>query len=101
MKILSDTQQPAVASQTAESKTEKIESEVRQQKLAAKQAKTAKPSRTADKVDLSASVTAGSQTLQDLQTKRVESIKARIEAGTYEVSSRDVAEKMLSGSFDL
>jgi len=32
------------------------------------------------------------------QAKRVESIKALVQAGKYEVSSRAVAKKMLSGS---
>jgi len=97
MKIVTD-QQQAIANQISETRAE----ESGQAQAAATKAKAAaKPPRTADKVELSSSLTAGVQNQQELQAKRVESIKARIQAGTYQVSSRDVAEKMLADPFGL
>jgi flagellar biosynthesis anti-sigma factor FlgM len=104
MKIETGTQQPALATQTADSRADKIASEAAQQNAPAKLAKPAqqaRPARAADKVDLSASLATDIKTQQELQAKRVDAIKTRIKAGTYEVSSHDVAEKMLSGPFDL
>jgi negative regulator of flagellin synthesis FlgM len=91
MKIPPGTQAPPQVAETAENKTDKP----------AAQGKTAaKRSSKTDKVDFSSSLTGGFKSQQELQAKRVESIKARIKAGTYEVSSRDVAEKMLSPTQD-
>lgn len=121
MKILTGSQQQTVATQTAESKTGK-EATIAQQKGAAKPSQAAdkvdfsasltrgeqteagisdrkpatKQPRSSEKVELSAALIADSNIQQELQAKRVESIKARIEAGTYRVSSREIAEKMLT-----
>ena len=94
MKILPAPLQPTLAAETVENKTEKA-APAQNQKAAAK------PPRTSDHIDFSASLSAGLQTQQDLQAKRVESIKSRLASGTYQVGSRDVAEKMLAGSFEL
>lgn len=95
-----------MADQAADSRAEKAESAraAKSEATAAQQKtaeKSANPSPRSDRVELSTALTGASQTQQEMQAKRVESIKARIQAGTYEVSSRDVAEKMLSGSLDL
>jgi flagellar biosynthesis anti-sigma factor FlgM len=93
MKIPPVSQQPALlALQTAE-KTQKIASSSKPQAAS-------KPPRTADQVDFSTSLSAALKTQQVLQDKRVEAIKAQIKAGTYQVSSLKVAEKMLSTSPD-
>ena len=51
-----------------------------------------------DKVDLSSymPVAPASKVRQDLRVSRVEEVKAQMASGTYQVSSRAVAEKMLS-----
>ena len=53
-----------------------------------------------DHVDFSAPLAQTLKSQQEQQSERVASIKASIKAGTYQVSSRDVAEKMLSNSSD-
>jgi len=53
--------------------------------------------RTGDLVELSKSLELTAQQ-EDLQASRVASLKSQITAGTYQVSSRLVAEKMLSGT---
>ena len=93
MKILPGSQQTAPLAETAENNTEKAAS-------AAKRKDAAKPPRKGDQVDFSALLTAGLKSQQDQQAKRVESIKARVDAGTYQVSSREVAEKMLKSGSD-
>ena len=92
MKIVPGLQQATPAAESAAQKNEKVEPPA--------QPKEAKTSRAADRVDFSASLSAGLKAQQDQQAARVDSIKARIKAGSYQVSSRDVAEKMLSGSSD-
>ena len=51
-----------------------------------------------DKVELSSymPVVPTSQSAQGLRINKVEAVKAQMEAGTYQVSSHDVAEKMLA-----
>lgn len=93
MKILPGSQQAMLEAQTAE-KTEKIASSSKQQAAS-------KPPRAADQVDFSASLSAGFKARQELQSNRVEAIKSLVKAGTYQVSSREVAEKMLSSVPDL
>jgi len=93
MKIPSGLPQPAQAAEGVEKKAD-------QAAPAAERKAAAKPSRGADQVDFSARLSAGLKAQQDQQAQRVESIKARITAGSYQVSSHDVAEKMLSGSPD-
>jgi anti-sigma28 factor (negative regulator of flagellin synthesis) len=93
MKILPGTQQAAPATETAESKTDKP--------AAASQRKPArKPAPAADRIDFSASLDAGLKARRELQAERVQEIKSRVRAGTYQVASRDVAEKMLADSLD-
>jgi len=93
MKILPELSQPVQAAETVEKKNAPTDSSTKRKAAA-------QPSRGADQVDFSASLTSGLKAQQDQQAKRVESIKSLIKAGTYQVSSRDVAEKMLSGSSD-
>jgi negative regulator of flagellin synthesis FlgM len=52
----------------------------------------------ADKVELSSymPVAPSSKSPQDLRASRVEEVKAQIASGSYQVSGRAVAEKMLS-----
>lgn len=58
----------------------------------------AKQSAGADKVDLSSylPVASVSKSQSDLRTSRVAEVKAQIASGSYQVSGRAVAEKMLS-----
>ena len=90
MKILPGSQQPSLAAEATEDKSEKVAAP-------AKGRVAAKPARAKDQVDFSTSLSAGLQAQQDQQARRVESINERIKAGTYQVSSHAVAEKMLSG----
>lgn len=52
----------------------------------------------ADKVELSSymPVVLASQGRQDTRVNRIEEIKSQIESGSYQISGRSVAEKMLS-----
>jgi negative regulator of flagellin synthesis FlgM len=50
----------------------------------------------ADKVELSSYIPVASKSQQGLRVNRVEEVKAQIASGTYQVSSRAVAEKMVS-----
>ena len=50
----------------------------------------------ADKVDLSGYIPVASKSQQGLRVNRVEEVKAQIANGTYQVTGREVAEKMLS-----
>jgi flagellar biosynthesis anti-sigma factor FlgM len=93
MKILPGTPQSTPTTETVESATEQLSS-------AAKRKDAAKAPRKGDRVDFSASLAAGLKAQQDGQARRVEEIKARIDAGTYRVSSREVAEKMLKSGSD-
>ena len=92
MKIAPALQQPTPATEAVENKDKKAETPA--------QPKSAKRRHAADRVDISASLSAGLQARQDQQAARVESIKSLIKSGSYQVSSRDVAEKMLSGTPD-
>ena len=50
----------------------------------------------ADKVDLSGYIPVVSKSQQGLRANRVAEVKSQIASGTYQVSGREVAEKMLS-----
>jgi len=50
----------------------------------------------ADKVDLSSYMPVATKSQQGLRVDRVEEIKAQVASGTYQVSSKAVAAKMLS-----
>lgn len=68
-------------------------------KAATAQQKTAAQPRGGDVVEFSAALDDQLTVQQEeMQARRVASIKARVQAGTYQVSSGLVAEKMLSGS---
>ena len=58
----------------------------------------AKQQPAADKVELSSymPVVPSSQRRTDFRSEKVEALKSQIQAGTYDVSGRAVAEKMLS-----
>jgi negative regulator of flagellin synthesis FlgM len=58
----------------------------------------AKPQAGADKVELSSymPVVPASKSQQGLRANRVEEVKAQLASGSYNISSRAVAEKMLS-----
>jgi flagellar biosynthesis anti-sigma factor FlgM len=92
MKIIPGSQQASLAAQTAE-KDEKTAASSKKQAAA-------RTPRTADQVDFSASLSTGPKSQQE-QANRVESIKSLVKAGTYQVSSREVAEKMLATFPDL
>lgn len=91
MKILSGLQQTAVLAE-AEQQNEK-------KAPAAQQKPAAKASAARDTVDLSTTV-AGIRTTPEEQARRIAALKTSIAAGTYQVSSRQVAEKMLADSFE-
>jgi len=93
MKILPGSEQPTVVPET-ESKSEKVVPFPKQK------ADTQRPV-SADRVDFSDPITAGQKAQQEQQAKRIDTLKAQIAAGTYQVSSRAVAEKMLANPFDL
>jgi negative regulator of flagellin synthesis FlgM len=93
MKILPGSQQTTPAEEKTDLKPDKTGA------APAKQAG-AKTSRSSDRIDFSASLTASLKERQDRQAERIESIRSRIKAGTYQVSSQDVAEKMLSNPFE-
>jgi flagellar biosynthesis anti-sigma factor FlgM len=93
MKILPGSQQPTPAEETTEPTTEKTAA-------AAAKKGSAKASRNSDRIDFSATLAANLKTQQDQQAARVESIRSSIKAGTYQVSSQDVAQKMLSNPFE-
>jgi flagellar biosynthesis anti-sigma factor FlgM len=88
MKILPGAQPAILAAETAENKTE-------QPAPATPKKAAPKPPRSADQVDFSLPLSEALKSRQELQAKRVESIKAAVKAGTYQVSSREVAQKML------
>lgn len=90
MKIHTGHQQPTIAQQKIDSGPEKTESKIAKQKTAAR------PLDKGDTVQLSRSLDTELKNRQAEQAKHVESIKALIKDGKYQVSSRDVAEKMLS-----
>lgn len=93
MKIQADTQHPAQVQQ-AISKGDS--------QAAAGKERTGKPQQKTDLVQLSSGVESQrTGELEELQTRRVEEIKAKVAAGTYRVDSRLVAEKMLSADSGL
>jgi len=62
-------------------------------------AETAKQQAGTDKVELSSYmpvVATSKQRREDIRVDRVEELRSQISKGTYEVSSKDLAEKMLS-----
>ena len=91
MKIDELNQNP-VASNIGNPRTDKTEAADAHGESAARQQKAA------DKVELSSymPVVPASQVRLGARADRVEEIKSQIESGSYEVSSRDIAEKMLS-----
>jgi negative regulator of flagellin synthesis FlgM len=50
----------------------------------------------ADKVELSSYIPVATKSQQGLRSSRIDELKAQVASGTYQVSSRAVAEKMLS-----
>jgi negative regulator of flagellin synthesis FlgM len=46
-------------------------------------------------------IEAGLQQIKDVRQERVQELKARIEAGTYDVSGKEIAEKMIDKIIDL
>ncbi|HBG08380.1 MAG: flagellar biosynthesis anti-sigma factor FlgM [Geobacteraceae bacterium GWC2_58_44] len=90
MKIQTGSKQPAVTQQSTGSRADKAETGAAQQKAAAKS-----PGKK-DSVELSNSLDTEMKSQQAEQAKRVASLKALLTAGKYQVSSREVAEKMLS-----
>lgn len=62
-------------------------------------AETAKQQAATDKVELSSYmpvVPTSKQRREDVRAERVEELRSQISSGTYQVSSKDLAEKMLS-----
>jgi flagellar biosynthesis anti-sigma factor FlgM len=94
MKIATDSQQPAVAQQAVQKKAAKPEAAGVREKTGAKRP------RKGDTVQLSGSIDAEIKARQAAQARRVESIKALVQDGKYQVESRKVAEKMVSRSSD-
>lgn len=90
MKISTTAQQPIIGNQAIDSKTGSAQSSAKGQKTAAKTAPKG------DSVKFSATLDTELKNRQTEQAKRVENIKSRVNSGKYEVSSREVAEKMLS-----
>ena len=46
-------------------------------------------------------IEAGLQAIKDVRQERVQELKTRIEAGTYDVSGKEIAEKMIEKIIDL
>jgi len=90
MKIVSGSQQQKVVQPKNDNLTEAAASVAQQQKTAEKQAQKG------DTVQFSASLEEQLNSLQTKQAQRVDSIKGELSAGTYQVSSFDVAAKMLA-----
>jgi negative regulator of flagellin synthesis FlgM len=86
MKI-TDSQQPSAA--------QKVEKEAEAKRSTGKKSAAAKPQQ-GDRIEISKSLDAELQAREAEQAKRVEHIKLQLQTGKYQVSSRDVAEKMLS-----
>jgi flagellar biosynthesis anti-sigma factor FlgM len=93
MKIVTESQQPTGVQQNIESRGDKPEL------VAVRPKKGPKSSEKKDTVELSeSSVETELKTREAEQAKRVQALKELIQSGKYQVSSREVAEKMLSGS---
>jgi flagellar biosynthesis anti-sigma factor FlgM len=90
MKIQTGSQQPTIAQQNIDTKSRRTES-------GAARPKTSKPLQKPDTTQFSAALDTELKSRQAEQAKRVESIKSLVKAGKYQVGSREVAEKMLSG----
>jgi flagellar biosynthesis anti-sigma factor FlgM len=86
MKI-TDSQKPTAAQQVENDET--LQREVKKKGTAASPQQK-------DRIEFTKALDAELQARQADQAKRVEQIKARLQGGKYQVSSRDVAEKMLS-----
>lgn len=92
MKIVTEPQQPTVAQQNIDSRGGKPE-------VVVPLPKRAKGMEKKDAVELSAaSLETELKTREAEQARRVQALKELIQSGKYRVSSREVAEKMLSGS---
>jgi flagellar biosynthesis anti-sigma factor FlgM len=92
MKILPGLQQPAALTEAEHPKDQAAPT--------APLKTTAKAPAARDTVDFSASVQAGLRTTPEEQARRIAALKTSIAAGTYQVSSRQVADKMLADSFE-
>jgi len=90
MKIQTGSQQPTIAQQNIDSKAQRSES-------GATRPKASKPVQKQDTTQFSATLDTELKNRQAEQAKRVETIKSQVKAGKYQVSSREVAEKMLAG----
>lgn len=86
MKI-TDAQKPSAAQQV--DVDEKLQRELKKKGAAA-------TPQQRDRIDFTKALDAELQARQAEQAKRVEQIKAQLQGGKYQVTSRDVAEKMLS-----
>jgi len=96
MKIEDLTQKPPVVPLVT-GRADKPESADAHGEAVAKQPAGAKPQPGADKVDFSGNMsTLALQVRQDQRANRIEEIKAQIASGSYQVSGKAVAEKMLS-----
>ena len=92
MKIQTGSPQSTIAHQAADGRAEATGPGAKRQKA------TAKPLKNGDTVELSGSLDTELKNRQAEQAKRVESIKALVKSGKYQVSSHDVAEKILHGT---
>jgi flagellar biosynthesis anti-sigma factor FlgM len=72
-----------------------VATEAAAERPAAEEKSTKNKSAAKDTIDFSAYLKAKLQAQQDVQAQRVDVIKARLEAGNYQISSREVAKKML------
>jgi len=72
-----------------------VETEAAAKRPAAEAKSAGKKSAAKDTIDFSVYHKAKLQAQQDVQAQRVDVIKARLEAGNYQISSREVAQKML------
>ena len=90
MKILTGSQQPTIEQQPIDSRADRNASGATQPKSTMK---AREPGYT---VELSSSLGTELKSRQAAQTQRIESIKSLVTAGTYQVNSRSVAEKMIA-----
>jgi flagellar biosynthesis anti-sigma factor FlgM len=72
-----------------------VEAEAAAERPTAQAKSAGKKSAAKDTIDFSAYLKAKLQAQQDVQAQRVDVIKARLEAGNYQISSREVAKRML------
>jgi flagellar biosynthesis anti-sigma factor FlgM len=90
MKISTTSQQPVISHQAKENKTASAQSGAKGPKAAGKTAPKG------DSVKFSGALDTELKNRQTEQAKRVQDIKTRVNSGKYDVSSREVAEKILS-----